>query len=263
MPWRCCVPGCKGYDEAKSMGVVFHGLPTRDPPRCRTWLRAIQNPRLGEDTPVSKYSGVRVCSLHFTPGDYEEDFRAKILNTTPRPVLKSGAVPSVFPGRQRAEPGRSDASPPAPKRAEPGTQALAHKPLHTEPRYTQSPWYTQSPGTAACGAAGSSSQSPLAAADESFCIVVSVDPLEDSVHSEPEFNSVTPSDESDEDLDKDCTVVYNCSLMELFRMCQMCGQPIVEKEVFHSGALMRVKWRCHGGHSGLWKSSPHLRDARP
>lgn len=117
---------------------------------------------------------------------------------------------------------------------------------------------------AACGAAGSSSQSPpAAAADESFCIVVSVDPLDDSFHSEPEFNSVTASDESDEDIDKDCTVVYNHNLMELFRMCQTCGQPIVEKEVFHSGALMRVKWSCHGGHSGLWKSSPHLRDMLP
>lgn len=114
------------------------------------------------------------------------------------------------------------------------------------------------------GAAGSSSQSPPAAAasDESFCIVVSVDPLDDSFHSEPEFTSII-SDESDEDMDKDCTIVYNQNLMELFRTCQTCGQPIVEKEAFHSGAQMRVKWSCDGGHSGTWKSSPHLRDVRP
>lgn len=99
------------------MGVVFHGLPTRDPQRCRTWLKAIQNPRLDENTPVSKYSGVRVCSLHFKPEDYEEDFRAKILNIAPKPMLKSGAVPSVFPGRPLGEPGGSEASPPAPKRS--------------------------------------------------------------------------------------------------------------------------------------------------
>lgn len=97
------------------MGVVFHGLPTRDPQRCRTWLRAIQNPRFDENTPSSKYSGVRVCSLHFTPEDYEEDFRAKILNIAPRPTLKSGAVPSVFPGRRLGEAGGSD-TPPVPKR---------------------------------------------------------------------------------------------------------------------------------------------------
>ncbi|XP_049902332.1 uncharacterized protein LOC126391527 [Epinephelus moara] len=237
MPWRCCVPGCKGYDEAKSMGVIFHGLPTRDPQRCKIWLKAIQNPRFDENTPVSKYSGVRVCSLHFQPEDYEEDFRAKILNIAPKPVLKSGAVPSVFPGRQHGEPGSADTSPPAPKRTR-----------------------TQVAG----GAAGSSSQSPPAAAsDESFCIVVSVDPRDDSFHSEPEFNSATTSDESDEDADKDCIIVYNRSLMELFRRCQTCGEPIVEKEVFHSGAQMRVKWSCHGGHSGVWKSSPHLRDILP
>lgn len=99
------------------MGVVFHGLPTRDPQRCRTWLKAIQNPRLDENTPVSKYSGVRVCSLHFTPEDYEEDFRAKILNVAPKLMLKSGAVPSVFPGRPRGEPGGSEASAPPPKRS--------------------------------------------------------------------------------------------------------------------------------------------------
>ncbi|KAM9352697.1 uncharacterized protein ABDE67_005073 [Symphorus nematophorus] len=243
MPWRCCVPGCKGYDEARSMGVVFHGLPTRDPQRCRTWLRAIRNPRLDEDTPVSKYSGVRVCSLHFKPEDYEEDFRAKILNIPPKPALKSGAVPSVFPGREHREAGSGDTTEPPKKRSRAQT---------------------------VCGAAGSSSQSPpppppppAAAADESFCIVVSVDPLDDSFHSEPEFNSVTASDESDEDMDKDCAVVYTRSLMELFRMCQTCGQPIVEKQVFHSGAQMRVKWSCHGGHSGTWKSSPHLRDVLP
>ncbi|XP_074510531.1 uncharacterized protein LOC141779544 [Sebastes fasciatus] len=242
MPWRCCVPGCKGYDEAKSMGVVFHGLPTRDPQRCRTWLNAIRNPRFDEHTPVNKYSGVRVCSLHFQPEDYEEDFRAKILNIAPKPVLKSGAVPSVFPGRQHAEPGSAaDTSPPAPKRSR--TQAT-------------------------CAAAGSSSQSPPAAAaaavDDSYCIVVSVDPLDDSLHSEPEFNSITTSDESDEDAaDQDCAIVHRRSLMELFRVCQTCGQPIEEKEVFHSGAQMSVKWSCHGGHSGVWKSSPHLRDTLP
>lgn len=239
MPWRCCVPGCKGYDKAKSMGVVFHGLPTRDPQRCRTWLKAIQNPRLDEDTPVSKYSGVRVCSLHFRPEDYEEDFRAKILNTAPKPMLKSGAVPSVFPGRQHAEPGGGGAaSAAAPKR-----------------RRTQ----------AACGAAGGSSQSPpvaaAAASDEGFCIVVSVDPLDDSFHSE--FNSVGTSEESEDDMDKDCTIVHTRSLMELFRRCQTCGQPVIKKELLHSGAQVRVKWSCDSGHCGTWKSSPHLRDELP
>ncbi|XP_008300191.1 uncharacterized protein LOC103372349 [Stegastes partitus] len=237
MPWRCCVPGCKGYDEAKSMGVVFHGLPTRDPQRCRTWLKAIQNPRFDENTPVSRYSGVRVCSLHFTAEDYEEDFRAKILNIAPKPMLKGGAVPSVFPGRQSGEPRRADTSAPAPKRQR---------------------------APASISAAGSSTQPPPAAgSEESFCIVVSVDPQDDSFHSEPEFSSLMAPDESDEDADRDCTVVDSRSLMELFRRCQTCGQPIAGKEVFHSGVQMRVKWSCHSGHAGTWKSSPRLRDTPP
>ncbi|XP_062278046.1 uncharacterized protein LOC133983108 isoform X2 [Scomber scombrus] len=222
MPWRCCVPGCKGYDEARSLGVVFHGLPTRDPERCRIWLRTIQNPRLHEDMPASKYSGVRVCSLHFRPDDYEEDFRAKILNTTPKPSLKSGAVPSVFPGRENREAGSSDASPrPAPKRS-------------------------RAPSVSA--AAGGSS--PSHPADDSFCIVVSVDSLDDSCESD--------EDEGDED-EEDCAIVHHQNLMELFQMCQTCGQPIADKQVFHSGAQTRVTWSCRGGHAGTWRSSPHLR----
>ncbi|XP_069392894.1 uncharacterized protein [Paralichthys olivaceus] len=241
MPWRCCVPGCRSYDEAKSMGVVFHGLPTRDPPRCRTWLAAIRSPRYDQHTPVSRYSGVRVCSLHFTPEDYEEDFRAKILNIPPKPALKSGAVPSVFPGRERREPGEPQPRSPAPKRRRAGAQFGRLTPR---------------------GAAGSSPRSlPAAGPDEGFCIVVSVDPLDHgSFPSEPEISSVAASDESDEDFDKDCTIVSHHSLMELFQMCQTCGQPIEEKEVFHAGSQMSVRWSCHGGHSGTWKSSPHLRD---
>ncbi|KAM7382804.1 hypothetical protein PAMP_002511 [Pampus punctatissimus] len=226
MPWRCCVPGCKGYDEARAMGVVFHGLPTRDPPRCRAWLKAIQNPRLHEDMPASKYSGVRVCSLHFQPEDYEEDVRAKILNITPRPTLKSGAVPSVFPGREHREPGNADTFPPAPKRSRTQTGS---------------------------GAAGCSSQPPPA--EEGFCIVVSVDPLDDSFRSP---FSCTPMSDSDDDSDRDCTIVYYRSLMELFKMCQTCGQPITDKEVFQSRAQVKVKWSCLGGHAGTWRSTPHL-----
>lgn len=218
------------------MGVIFHGLPTRDPARCRLWLRAIQNPRFTEDTPACKYSGVRVCSLHFKPEDYEEDFRAKILNVAPKPSLKSGAVPSVFPGRECAEPGCGAASPPAPKRSKPQVS------------------YS--------GAAAGSSQPlppPSSVPDQTFSIVVSVDPLDDGVQSEPEVNSV--SDESDEDVDKDCAVVYTRSLMELFRRCQTCGQLISQTQVLQTGAQVKVKWSCHGGHSGVWKSSHRLRAA--
>ncbi|KAG7231665.1 hypothetical protein INR49_010755 [Caranx melampygus] len=214
MPWRCCVPGCRSYDEAKSMGVVFHGLPTRDPQRCRTWLNAIRNPRYDENTPVSRYSGVRVCSLHFTPDDYEEDFRAKILNVAPKALLKSGAVPSVFPGRGEPEPGTMEPTTPAPKRSR--TRLVS---------------------------------APASGSEDSFCIVVSLD----------EFSSVTASDESDEDRTK-TTLVHTRSLMELFRTCQTCGQTIVDKQLVHSGAQLRVRWSCHGGHSGTWKSSPRLKD---
>lgn len=96
----CSVPGCKGYKKARSRGVVFHSLPTRDPGRCRKWLKAIQNPKFDEDTPVAKYGNIRVCSQHFQQDDYEPDIQAELMKTTPRKILKSDVIPSVFSGRR-------------------------------------------------------------------------------------------------------------------------------------------------------------------
>lgn len=96
MPGMCSVPGCKGYRKARSRGVVFHSLPTRDPGRCRRWLKAIRNPKFDEDTPVSKYGNIRVCSQHFTAEDYEPDIQAELMKTTPRKILKADVIPSVF-----------------------------------------------------------------------------------------------------------------------------------------------------------------------
>ncbi|TMS13063.1 52 kDa repressor of the inhibitor of the protein kinase [Larimichthys crocea] len=103
MPGMCSVPGCKGYKKARSRGVVFHSLPTRDPGRCREWLKAIQNPKFDENTPVSKYGNIRVCSQHFKPEDYEPDIQAELMKTTPRKILKSFTIPSVFSGRQQED----------------------------------------------------------------------------------------------------------------------------------------------------------------
>ncbi|XP_042344225.1 THAP domain-containing protein 1-like [Plectropomus leopardus] len=83
MPGMCSVPGCKGYRKARSRGVVFHSLPTRDPQRCRKWLQAIQSPKFDENTPTSKYGSIRVCSQHFKPEDYEPDIQAEFMKTTP------------------------------------------------------------------------------------------------------------------------------------------------------------------------------------
>lgn len=103
MPGVCSVPGCKGYKKARSRGVVFHSLPTRDPERCRKWLKAIQNPKFDENTPVNKYGNIRVCSQHFKSEDYEPDIQAELMKTTPRKILKSNVIPTVFSGRQQED----------------------------------------------------------------------------------------------------------------------------------------------------------------
>uniref|UniRef100_A0A3B5ASI0 THAP domain-containing protein 1 n=1 Tax=Stegastes partitus TaxID=144197 RepID=A0A3B5ASI0_9TELE len=94
MPGVCSVPGCMGYKEARSRGVVFHSLPTRDPERCRKWLKAIHNPKFDENTPVIKYGNIRVCSQHFKPEDYEPDI---VLNQNVISLLLSSGFSSDDP----------------------------------------------------------------------------------------------------------------------------------------------------------------------
>eukprot|EP00064_Thunnus_orientalis_P015520 superscaffoldBa00002889_g15574 len=91
----CSVPGCKGYKKARSRGVVFHSLPTRDPGRCRKWLKAIQNPKFDENTPVAKYgehsqhscrgmhlSGFRFQCGHRVKQDLCVNFRSQYIVTS-------------------------------------------------------------------------------------------------------------------------------------------------------------------------------------
>ena len=54
-------------------------------------------------------------------------------------------------------------------------------------------------------------------------------------------------------------ITYESRIKELFRMCQQCGKPINDTQITYSGALMKVRWDCLGGHSGTWSSSPEIR----
>ncbi|XP_070686884.1 uncharacterized protein [Pempheris klunzingeri] len=294
MPGMCSVPGCKGYKKARSRGVVFHSLPTRDPGRCKRWLKAIQNPKFDENTPVSKYGNIRVCSQHFKPGDYEPDIQAELMKTTPRKILKSHVIPSVFSWRQQED--LSTALPAADsigtEEKTPSTAAQAstsvgsgfsvHSVLQWASALSSGPSTsslaaslavqgtgvdTTSPSPSlpipvAPGAASTSPQSaPPAELRESFNAVTV-----DRLHQETESSSTAKS-KSDENSEKASsqskTIVNDSCLMELFKKCQTCGQPITKKKVSHCGAQKKVRWSCLGGHSGIWMSSPHLWEAFP
>uniref|UniRef100_A0A8C5AYI2 THAP-type domain-containing protein n=1 Tax=Gadus morhua TaxID=8049 RepID=A0A8C5AYI2_GADMO len=88
MPSGCLVPGCT---EKSRLGqsVSFHGLPVKDAQRCKLWLRAINNPRVGEDTGKEIIKGKTICSLHFKLEDFDGRLFGKI-----RSALKPTAVPS-------------------------------------------------------------------------------------------------------------------------------------------------------------------------
>ncbi|XP_040895106.1 uncharacterized protein LOC121182574 [Toxotes jaculatrix] len=285
MPGMCSVPGCKGYKKARSRGVVFHSLPTRDPERCRKWLKAIHNPKFDENTPVNKYGNIRVCSQHFKPDDYEPDIQAELMKTTPRKILKSNVIPSVFSGRQPEDASTSvstgDRSPSqAPSAAaQASTSVVSGTSVDSVLQWGSILTSASSLGVQGIGvdsaspsliiplpsgAPSTSSQSPPPA--EHSESVASVDCLTGSFHQETKLSSTTAS-KSDENTEKDLsqskTIVNDSCLMDLFKKCQTCGQTITKKKVSHCGAQKKVRWSCLGGHRGIWMSSPHLWEAFP
>ncbi|XP_067446108.1 uncharacterized protein [Thunnus thynnus] len=300
MPGMCSVPGCKGYKKARSRGVVFHSLPTRDPGRCRKWLKAIQNPKFDENTPVAKYGNIRVCSQHFQPEDYEPDIQAELMKTTPRKILKSDVIPSVFSGRRQEDlstslpaddRSRTEVNTPS-TAAEACTLVVSGSSVDTVSNRTSV--LTSGPSTSsqasssgvqdtdvdtasplpsvpvliASGAPSTSSPSPPPAElrEGSCSAAASKDRLNESSHQETELSSTTAS-KSDENTEKDLsgsrTIVNNSCLMELFKKCQTCGKPITKRNMSHCGAQTKVAWSCLGGHRGTWMSSPLLWDALP
>ncbi|XP_010735907.3 uncharacterized protein LOC104924300 isoform X2 [Larimichthys crocea] len=297
MPGMCSVPGCKGYKKARSRGVVFHSLPTRDPGRCREWLKAIQNPKFDENTPVSKYGNIRVCSQHFKPEDYEPDIQAELMKTTPRKILKSFTIPSVFSGRQQEDLSTSLPAHDSSQTQAPSTGAQASTSLvsgsSVDSVLQRASVLTSGPSTSSqassvtvhvtdvdtatlssslptpvdSGARSTSSMSPPSSeVSESLSSVASEDHLSESFHQETELNSTATSNldkNTEKDLSQSKTIVNDSCLMELFKKCQTCGQPITKKKVSHCGAQKKVRWSCLGGHRGLWMSSPHLWEAFP
>ncbi|TKS70132.1 hypothetical protein D9C73_004199 [Collichthys lucidus] len=117
------------------------------------------------------------------------------------------------------------------------------------------------------GAQSTSSMSPPSAeVSESLSSVASEDRLSERFHQETELNSTATSNldkNTEKDLSQSKTIVNDSCLMELFKKCQTCGQPITKKQVSHCGAQKKVRWSCLGGHRGLWMSSPHLWEAFP
>ena len=73
MPNSCLVPGCTEKSQ-KGQKVCFHVLPVRDIEHCKQWLRAINNPTIGEDAGIEMIKGKTICSLHFKLEDYDIEY---------------------------------------------------------------------------------------------------------------------------------------------------------------------------------------------
>uniref|UniRef100_A0A667YUR9 THAP-type domain-containing protein n=1 Tax=Myripristis murdjan TaxID=586833 RepID=A0A667YUR9_9TELE len=124
---KCMVPDCRNYSNPIRK-KVFHRLPVSNPVLCKRWLIAISNPAVDPDSPLDprQARSMFVCSDHFLPTDY--------ILLPRRPLLKSTAVPSVFPHRLHALPGPvPEVRRPARLRYQPLRQAAAARSFYTAP----------------------------------------------------------------------------------------------------------------------------------
>lgn len=83
----CVVPKC-GSMVGLTPGVIFHDIPS-NVQRRRTWLNALRCAG-GENESWEPSEHAKVCSRHFTPGDY--------IQGPKKCYLAPHAVPSKFPG---------------------------------------------------------------------------------------------------------------------------------------------------------------------
>jgi len=92
----CAAFGCNS-DSRYNTSVSYHCFPS-DKALQDQWLARISR----ADLVVTKHS--RLCSLHFTPDDYERDLRAELTGRKRKRDLKTGVIPSIFSHRPAKKP---------------------------------------------------------------------------------------------------------------------------------------------------------------
>ncbi|KAL7400669.1 hypothetical protein ABVT39_015819 [Epinephelus coioides] len=72
----------------------------------------------------------------------------------------------------------------------------------------------------------------------------------------------TPTSEENEEIgtwQEKKWLVNQSRLMQLFETRHQCGGGIMEPSISSAGSLIRIKWDCQNGHSGLWSSCCDVR----
>ena len=137
----CVVPHCTTWKRRNHPGdVSAFSFPVKDPERCKKWVRAIKNPKYNENTATGELHGLRVCSRHFKPEEFERaemTMKHRLMGGSGRnrigaklpAVLSTTAVPSI-----NLDDAESAAEPPPAKRIRtqvpPGSQTHRPRPLH-------------------------------------------------------------------------------------------------------------------------------------
>ncbi|XP_063058817.1 uncharacterized protein si:dkey-250d21.1 [Engraulis encrasicolus] len=93
MPDCCAAANCN--QKSDQPDIAFFSFPL-DPERCKQWLSSCNRPDLGTKTPEELHQGYKLCSKHFES--------SLICQEGGVPVLKDGAVPSIFDAKSKQEP---------------------------------------------------------------------------------------------------------------------------------------------------------------
>ena len=93
---QCVVVDCSHRTPRdRKKGISFHRFPLKDESRLREWLANIKR----KNRPPLE--NCTICSAHFEPSCFLEDFRSRFLSDGSRKrFLKDNAVPTLFPHKK-------------------------------------------------------------------------------------------------------------------------------------------------------------------
>ena len=97
---QCVVFGCNNnvWKDKGSIGISFHRFPHNNPSLMKIWVASLRlkEPRI---TPSS-----RICSQHFSPECFVQDYSEESVGVKKGRRLKSDAVPTIFSFSRQSAP---------------------------------------------------------------------------------------------------------------------------------------------------------------
>ncbi|XP_035219594.1 THAP domain-containing protein 1 B-like [Stegodyphus dumicola] len=85
----CAVATCSNTYHNTKTSVVFHRFPCKNIQLTKEWLHRCRR------ADIVNTKSARICSIHFTESDYEDDMKNRLLGLPTKKILKSTAIPTA------------------------------------------------------------------------------------------------------------------------------------------------------------------------